>query len=83
MDLTKIVDAFKSCSAANNELIFRQLVNSARSTKYLLNSGKNVMELPLYYALGKSFLDNFDNFSSQYLKLLKDNNVNNDIFEFV
>jgi hypothetical protein len=41
------------------------------------------MELPLYFALGKTFMENIDNFSSQYLKLLSDNKVNNDIVGIV
>lgn len=63
--------------------IFQQLVNSARRLVFPLNSGKNVMELPLYFTLGKSFKDNYDNFSSQYLKLLNDNAVDNDTIEVV
>ena len=61
----------------NNECIFQQMVNSVRRIRYPINSGKNVMELPLYFSLGKSFEDNYENFSSQYLKLLSDNNVDN------
>lgn len=41
------------------------------------------MELPLYFALGKTFNENFDNFTSQYLKLLVDNNVDNDSIRIV
>ena len=69
--------------AHNNICIFQQLVNSARSTKSHLHSGKNVMELPLYFALGKSFNDNYENFSSQYLKLLCNNNVDYDTIGIV
>lgn len=69
--------------AHNNICIFQQLVNSVRRIRYPINSGKNVMELPLYFALGKSYKDNYDNFSSQYLKLLGDNNVDNDTIGIV
>lgn len=67
----------------SNKFIFQQLINSAKCQAYPLYSGKNVMELPLYFAFGKSFNDNFDNFSSQYLKLLDDNNVDDDTVEIV
>lgn len=67
----------------NNLCIFQQLINSVRRIRYPLYSGKNVMELPLYFALGKSFKDNYINFSSQYLKLLDDNNVDDDTVEIV
>ena len=73
----------KNESTANNEFIFQQLVNAVRRIRYPLYSGKNVMELPLYFALGKSFEYNLANFSSQYLKLLKENNVDNESIEIV
>lgn len=69
--------------AHNNNCIFQQLVNSVRRIKYPIYSGKNVMELPLYFALGKSFNDNYENFSSQYLNLLSDNNVDNETIGIV
>lgn len=67
----------------NNTCIFQQLVNSATHICYPIYSGKNVMELPLYFALGKSFKDNYKNFSSQYLTLLCDNNVDKAVIEIV
>lgn len=69
--------------AHNNICIFQQLVNSVRRIRYPIYSGKNVMELPLYFALGKSFKDNYEYFSSQYLKLLSDNNVDKDTIGIV
>ena len=67
----------------SNKFIFQQLINSAKCQAYPLYSGKNVMELPLYFALGKSFKDNYENFSFQYLKLLSDNNVDNETIGIV
>ncbi len=69
--------------AHNDNCIFQQLVNSVRRIRYPIYSGKNVMELPLYFALGKSFEDNYKNYSSQYLKLLSDNNVDNETIKIV
>ena len=67
----------------SNKFIFQQLINSAKCQAYPLYSGKNVMELPLYFAFGKSFNDNFDNFTSQYLKNLKGNDVDSDTVNLV
>ena len=66
-----------------NTHIFQQLINSAKCQAYPLLSGKNVMELPLFFALGKSFIDNFDNFTSQYLNNLKGNDVDSDTVNLV
>ena len=41
------------------------------------------MSLPLYFALGKSFLENYKNFTFLYLKLLKDQNVDGETIQFV
>ena len=67
----------------SNKRVFQQLINSAKCQAYPLYSGKNVMELPLYFAFGKSFNDNFDNFTSQYLKNLKGNDVDSDTVNLV
>ena len=69
--------------SSTSKCVFQQLIDSARGIKYPLYSGKNVMELPLYFALGKSFKDNFKNYTSQYLNLLKDNNVDSDSIDIV
>ena len=39
------------------------------------------MELPLYFAIGKTFIENLECFSSRYLELLKDNNVDDGTFK--
>ena len=67
----------------SNKRVFQQLINSAKCQAYPLYSGKNVMELPLYFAFGKSFNDNFDNFTSQYLENLKGNDVDSDTVNLV
>ncbi|MBQ9231196.1 MAG: RES domain-containing protein [Prevotella sp.] len=68
---------------SSNTHIFQQLVNSAKSQAYPIYSGKNVMELPLYFAFGKSFSDNYDNFASQYLDNLRGNNLDSDTINLV
>lgn len=68
---------------ANNGCIFQQLVDSVRRIRYPLHSGKNVMELPLYFALGMSFIENYRCFSTQYLKLLNDNDVEIEVIRIV
>lgn len=67
----------------SNKRIFQQIINSAKRQAYPIYSGKNVMELPLYFAFGKSFKDNFDNFTSQYLENLKGNDVDSDTVNLV
>ena len=70
-------------SAQNNASIFQQLTKTVIHSGYELYSGKKVLELPLYFSLGFSFEDNFKNFTSQYLQLLKDNNVDSKIIKTV
>lgn len=82
MSQTNKIEA-KNGSSPNHNSIFQQLVYSASHTRYPLYSGKNVMELPLYFTLGKSFIDNLSNFYSQYLVLLKDNEVDDSTIEIV
>ena len=73
----------KKGATPNKEFIFQQLVNSVKRVRYPLYSGKRVIELPLYFALGKTFKENYECFSSQYLKLLCDNNVDDNSIEIV
>ena len=67
----------------NNGCVFQQLVDSVKRIRYPLHSGKNVMELPLYFALGMSFIENYRCFSTQYLKLLNDNDVESEAIRIV
>lgn len=62
-------------SISGDKCIFQQLIETVKRNGYALYSGKNVLELPLYFSLGFSFEDNFKNFTSQYLQLLKHNKV--------
>ena len=41
------------------------------------------MELPLYFTIGKTFFENYDNFSSQYIEILKETNVDVGTIRFV
>jgi hypothetical protein len=66
-----------------NEFVFQQIVESVKRIRYPLYCGKNVMELPLYFALGMSFKENLKNFFSQYLKLLNDNKVESEAIRIV
>ena len=62
---------------------FSQLIDAVRYNKYQLSSGKNVLELPLYFVLGKTFLNNFDDFLNKYKELLLEQNIGEDILIIV
>lgn len=62
---------------------FNQLNDAAKNGNYLLRSGKNVMELPLFFALGKSVVNSYKEFFEKYESLLENEHVSKDIIEAV
>ena len=63
---------------------FNQLCDAAnKSSYYLLSSGKNVMELPMYSALGKSVVSSYREIYEKYETLLQNESVNKDIVDAV
>lgn len=60
-------------------ITFSQLIKVIKYNNYRLSSGKNVLELPLYFALGKSFLSSYKEFFEKYNNLLHEENVDEDI----
>jgi len=62
---------------------FSQLIDAVRHNKYQLSSGKNILELPLYFVLGKTFLNNYDEFLNKYKELLLEHNTDDEILAIV
>lgn len=62
---------------------FNQLIKAAKKGGYLLSSKKNVMELPLYFALGTSIVDGYKEFYAEYEELLQNEAVSKEIIDAV
>lgn len=58
---------------------FAQLIDAIEYNNYRLSSGKKVLELPLYFVLGKSVLSCYEEFYDKYNTLLQDEQVDEDI----
>lgn len=68
---------------ATKTVSFAQLISAMKNCKYLLSSGKYVLELPLYFVNGKTFLTCYKEFLNLYEDLLQDEKVGEEIFNTV
>lgn len=75
---------YKNVKERSQDISFDQLNEAAKKDcKYLLSSGKNVMELPMYCALGQSIASGYREFYELYETLLENESVKKNIINAV